>query len=92
VTVDRIFIVFAVAVGAAIGAVLVAVPQSRAASLPPYFWILIAFAVFEVLAIYLRGGAWAPPIAMATRLIGFALALALMILIPLAAGVPLKLF
>jgi hypothetical protein len=92
VTVDRIFIIFAAVVGATIGGILVAVPQSRAASLPPYFWILIAFALFEVLTIYLRGGPWTPPIAMPTRLVGFALALALMILIPLAAGAPFKLF
>ena len=87
-----IFIGFAVALGAAIGAVLVAVPQSRSVGLPPYFWILIAFALFEAVTVYLRGGAVAPPIAMPTRLIGFALAIALMIAIPLAAGVPLKLF
>ena len=89
---DRIFLVFAAVLGAAIGAILVAVPQSRTAALPPYFWILIAFALFEASAIYLRGGAFAPPIAMATRLVGFAIALALMVLIPLAAGAPLKLF
>ena len=91
VSIDRIFLVFSAVVGGAIGVALVMVPQARALSLPPYFWVLIAFALFEAAAVYLRGQGVAPPIAMATRLIGFAIALALMVLIPLAAGVPLKL-
>ena len=91
-SIDRIFLVFAAAVGAAIGVTLVSVPQSRTAAVPAYFWILIAFALFEIAAIYLRGGGWAPPIAMRTRVIGFVLALALMVAIPLSASVPLKLF
>ena len=90
--IDRIFIVFAAVVGVALGVILVTVPQSRMAAFPPYFWILIAFALFEGAAIYLRGGGWAPPITMRTRLMGFVLALALLIVIPLAAGAPLKLF
>jgi len=92
VSIDRIFIVFAAAVGIVIGMVLVVEPQSQSAAIPPYFWIFIAFALFEIAAIYLRHAGWGPPIAMRTRLIGFVLALALMIGVPLAAGVPLKLF
>jgi len=92
VSIDRIFIVFAIVVGAAIGGVLVLVPQSRALSLPPYFWVLIAFALFEGAVYARRGGAGGPPITMATRIIGFVIALALMFLIPMAAGVELKFF
>jgi hypothetical protein len=89
---DRIFLVFAVLVGVAVGGVIVLVPQSRSIGLAPYFWVLIAFALFEGIAIYRRGGGMSPPISMPTRLIGFALALGLMVLIPWAAGAELKLF
>ena len=44
---DRIFIAFALVVGIAVGGVIVLVPQSRAIGLAPYFWVLIAFALFE---------------------------------------------
>ena len=91
-SIDRIFLVFAAVTGAAIGAVLVLVPQSRALSLPPYFWVLIAFALFEGIVYARRGRAAGPPITMTTRIIGFAIALALMVLIPMAAGIELKFF
>ena len=44
---DRVFLVFAVVVGVAVGVVIVLVPQSRNIGLAPYFWVLIAFALFE---------------------------------------------
>ena len=89
---DRFFIAFAVLVGVAVGGVIVLVPQSRTIGLAPYFWILIAFALFEGVAVYRRGSGMGPPISMPARLIGFVIALALMLLIPWAAGVELKLF
>jgi hypothetical protein len=92
VSIDRIFIVFAIIVGAAVGGVIVLVPQSRAIALAPYFWVLIAFALFEGIVYARRGGASGPPITMPTRIIGFVIALALMALIPMAAGVELKFF
>jgi hypothetical protein len=91
-TTDRVFIVFAILVGIAAGAVYAWVPQSRSIGLAPYFWVLIAFALFEGIAVYLRGGGAQPLIAMSTRLIGFVIALALMAGIPMAAGVEMKLF
>jgi hypothetical protein len=91
-TADRVFIVFAIFVGIAAGAIYALVPASRGIGVAPYFWVLIAFAVFEILAVYLRGGGAQPLISMATRLIGFALALGLMVLVPWMAGVELKLF
>jgi len=54
--------------------------------------VLIAFALFEGVAVYRRGSGMGPPISMPTRLIGFALALGLMVLIPWAGGVELKLY
>jgi len=91
VSIDRIFLVFAVIVGVAVGGVIVLVPQSRDLSLAPYFWVLIAFALFEGINHLRRGSAAAPAISMQTRIIGFVIALALMFLIPMAAGIQVKL-
>jgi hypothetical protein len=89
---DRIFLVFAFIVGLAVGGVIVLVPQSRDVSLAPYFWVLIAFALFEGIAHFRRGGTASPAISMQTRIIGFAIALALMVFIPMAAGIQGKFF
>ena len=89
---DRIFIAFALVVGIAVGGVIVLVPQSRAIGLAPYFWVLIAFALFEGAIYARRGRAAGPPISMQTGIIGFAIALALMFFIPLAAGIEVKMF
>jgi len=90
--IGRIFLIFAVLVGLAVGGIVVFVPQSRSIGLAPYFWVLIAFALFEGVVVARRGGAAGPPVSMPIRLVGFALALALMFLIPYAAGVEVKTF
>jgi hypothetical protein len=92
ITTNRIFLVFAFLVGIAVGGIIVLVPQSRTIGLAPYFWVLIAFALFEGIAHFRRGGTVGPPISMQTRLIGFAIALALMVVIPVAAGIQMKIF
>jgi hypothetical protein len=89
---DRIFLVFAFIVGIVAGGVLVLVPQSRRIGLEPYFWVLIAFALFEGIAYLRRGSAAAAPISMQTRIIGFVIALALTFLIPMAAGIEVRMF
>jgi hypothetical protein len=89
--ISRIFLIFAVLVGVASGATLVLAPKSRDIGLEPYFWVLIAFALFE-LAVYVRRGGGAPPLTMNTRIVGFFVALILMFLIPAAAGVEVKYF
>jgi hypothetical protein len=91
-TMNRIFLYFSVVLGAAIGVVIVLVPQSRTLSLAPYFWVLIAFALFEGVVVLRRGMAGGAPISATTRIIGFAMALALMYLIPMAAGVEMSIF
>ena len=90
--INRIFFVFAFLVGIAVGGIIVLVPQSRTIGLAPYFWVLIAFALFEGVAHFRRGGAAGPPVTMPTRLIGFAIALALMTIIPIASGIEMKMF
>ncbi|MCX7297056.1 MAG: hypothetical protein NTU64_09295 [Hyphomicrobiales bacterium] len=70
------------------GAVLLTVPESRDLSLGPYFWVLIGIALFEAVAVYLRGGlANGPPMTMPTRMIGFVVAIAPMLFVRLTAGV-----
>jgi hypothetical protein len=92
VSTDRIFLIFAIIVGIVAGGVLVLVPQSRSIGLEPYFWVLIAFAMFEGVAYLRRGSAAGPPITMQTRIIGFVIALALTFLIPMAAGIEVRMF
>jgi hypothetical protein len=88
----RIFLIFAVIVGAASGSILVLVPRSRDIGLEPYFWVLIAFVLFEGGLFARRGAASGAPISMSLRLGGFLLAMLLMFAIPLAAGVDVKYF
>ena len=67
-------------------------PQARDFRVPPYFWVLLAMALFE-LAAYARGrGAPGTMVAMEMRLLGFVLAIVLMVVIPILAGSPGRLF
>jgi hypothetical protein len=81
------FIVFGAVVGLASGLIYAYVPASRSFGIPPYFWVLIALALFEVTA-FSRGQ---KPVAPLTRLASFVVALALAFLIPFAAGVEMRL-
>jgi uncharacterized membrane protein HdeD (DUF308 family) len=91
-TIGRIFLAYMLVVGIAVGAVIVAMPQARDFRVPPYFWILIAMAVFE-LAAYARGrGAPGTMLAMEMRLLGFVLAVVLMVVIPVVTGLPVRVF
>ncbi len=89
--IGRIFLGFAVIVGLAVAGAIVLFPQSRDFAVAPYFWVLIAFGLFE-LAVFARSGAAGPPISAQTRIVGFVIALALMIVLPVAAGMPLRIF
>jgi hypothetical protein len=87
-----LFLVFALIVGLTVGNVIMLVPQSRTIGLEPYYWVLIALAFFELVVFLRRGGAGGPPVTMLTRISGFIIALALMFLIPMAAGIDVKYF
>jgi hypothetical protein len=90
-TINHVFFAFMVLVGAAVGIALVIAPQLRDFRLSPYFWVLIAMAVFE-LAAFARGrGAPGTVVAMEARLLGFLLAIVLMVVIPIIAGSPARL-
>jgi hypothetical protein len=88
-TIDRIFLVFMTLCGLILAGLVLLFPQSRDVGIPPYFWVLIPMAIFEVAAFARSRGAPGSVIAMQTRLIGFVIALALLILIPYLAGRPM---
>ena len=88
-TIDRIFIVFMTACGLIIAGLVMFFPRSTDFFIPPYFWALIPMAIFEAIAFARNRGAPGPVIAMETRLIGFAVAIALMLVIPYLAGQPM---
>lgn len=91
-TIDRIFLAFMALCGIAAGAILVVAPESRDLRITPYFWVLIAMALFE-LALFARGrGAPGTTISIEARLFGLVLAIVLMVTLPIAAGSPGRLF
>ena len=90
--INRVFLGFMIAAGLAAGLVLVARPELRDFRISPYFWILIAMALFEFAAFARGRGAPGTTIAMEIRLLGFVLAVVLMVAIPVVAGSPGRLF
>lgn len=91
-TTDRIYFAYMAFIGGAAGAILASAPGAQDFALKPYFWILIAVGLFDG-ALYLRGRkSPAVLLAMNARLIGFAIGIALMVAIPLAAGTPVRFF
>jgi len=87
-TIDRIFIAFMAACGLIIAGLVIFFPRSRDFFIPPYFWVLIPMAIFDAIAFSRNRGAPGPVITMETRLIGFVIAIALMLVIPYLAGHP----
>lgn len=65
-TIDRLFIAFMTVCGLVTAGVVVLFPESREFRIAPYFWILIAMAVFEGIAFAINRGApgtvirWSP--------------------------------
>lgn len=88
-TVDRIFIAFMTLCGLILAGLVLLFPQSRDFGIPPYFWVLIPMAVFEALTFARNRSAPGSVIAMETRLIGFVIAIALLLVIPYLAGQPM---
>jgi hypothetical protein len=90
-TIDRAFFIFSGILGLTIGAVLVFVPASRTIGFGPFFWVLIAIALFEAIAVYLRGFDKGP-LQMQTRGYGFIIAMGLVIAIRMATGIDSSIF
>ena len=87
--IDIVFYAYMAVVGVLAGSLLIAVPASGNLSLPPYFWILIAVALFDGGGLVL-GYKPAAMLTMTARMIGFGLGLVLMFGIAFAGGVPLR--
>ena len=67
--------------------------EARDFRVSPYFWVLIAMALFEFAAYRARAAARrATTVGMEIRLLGFVLAVVLMVVIPILAGSPGRLF
>jgi hypothetical protein len=78
--------------GIAAGTILVGIPGAGDIWLKPYFWVLLTVLLFDV-GVYLRWkNAPGTMLAMNARLLGSAIGMALMVAIPLAAGVPVHFF
>ena len=90
--IDHFFIGFMAAVGLAAGVVLIAIPQAHDWGVSPYFWILIAMALFEVVLLIFWRGAPGRMISNGARLLGFVVAAVIMVMLPILAGSPAKLF
>ena len=88
ITIDHIFIGFMGAVGIAAGATLIAIPEARDLSVPPYFWVLIAMALFEIVLFAYWRGVPGRMISNGARLLGFVLAMVIMFVLPILAGAP----
>ena len=88
---DRKFYFFMAIVGVLAGLVLARSPEARDFVVKPVFWMLIAVASFDLFS-YLRGhAATGGMLGFNARLLGFAIGVIWMMLIPYLAGVPVRL-
>jgi hypothetical protein len=91
-TMSRIFFGYMTLAGIAAGAILVAAPHVGEYWLKPYFWVLIAVALFTG-GVYLHGrNAPGTMLTMDARLLGFVIAVVLMVAIPTLAGSSARFF
>ena len=85
-TIDRIFFGYMAIVGILTGAALIAAPSLGGSWFKPYFWVLIAVAVFDGLAMLIRRTPSPMALSMEARLLGFVIGIVLMVAIPSIAG------
>ena len=92
-TIDKVFFGYMALVGIAWGAVLVIAPAVGDFWLKPYFWVVIAVALFDGAA-YLRSRSksGAAMLSMEARLLGFLIGIVLMVAIPTLAGSSARFF
>jgi hypothetical protein len=90
--INRFFLSYMAAVGFACGAILVIAPDARNLRVPPYFWVLALMIAFELTAYLYGRGRPGTVIGMDVRLFGFVMAIVLMIVLPIFAGSPGRLF
>jgi len=91
-SIDRIFIVFCMAIGMIGAAILVFRPDAQSFWIPPYFWVLIAMALFEAALVVVKGDMLGSRISNFSRVLGLLLGIALMVGVPILAGSTARLF
>jgi len=91
-TINHLFLAFMGVIGAAVGIILVVKPETRDYRISPYFWVLLAMALFELLAFARGRGAPGTAVTMDVRVSGFLMAIVLMVVIPIVAGSSVRLF
>ena len=88
---DYLFFGFMAVVGAVSGAILVAVPKAQNFIVAPYFWVLIAMAVFDLVVVIRRQTRpETPMLTTPARLLGLIVGVGLMLLIAAMGGAPMK--
>jgi hypothetical protein len=93
VTTDRIYFGYMALIGALAGALLVAVPGIGDTWFKPYFWVLIAVAVFDGIMLLLRQNRPAVPmVSIEAKLLGFVIGIVVMVAIPTLAGSSVRFF
>ena len=88
-TIDRVLLAYMTAAGIVVGTIVAFMPQVREFRLPPYFCLLIAIALFDLVAFARGRGAAGTMVSMEARLLGFVIAIVLMVTIPVLFGAPL---
>jgi len=84
--INHVFFAFMAVIGAATGVIVALRPQVRDSAVAPYFWVLIAMALFELINFSRARGAPGTVITMEARLIALVIAIVLMVVIPIFAG------
>ena len=88
---DYLFFGLMAVIGAVCGAILVAVPKAQNFVIAPYFWVLIAMGLFELVVVLLRQTRpELPMLSTPARLLGLMIGVGLMLIIAAAGGAPLK--
>jgi hypothetical protein len=91
-TIDKMYFGFMALVGIAIGAILIAAPRVADFSIKPYFWVVIAVALFDLGAYLIKRNAPGTMLTMQARLLGFVIGIVLMVVIPTLAGLTARFF
>ncbi len=74
-------------VGALTAAILIAIPTAGDTWFKPYFWVLIAVALFDAVVFLLRQNQPAQPmVSIEAKLLGFVIGILVMVAIPTLAG------
>lgn len=90
-TLDRMFYFFMAGVGIAVGIILTRAPETAQLAIKPYFWILGAVALFDLVS-FLRGARLTGGmLSLNQRMLGFGIGLIWMFIIPYLAGVEVRL-